>query len=78
MPYGPVFLGIWWIFPIIMLAFMVLGIFAMRSMMVDRGNWPYPPTHTAGSDALEVAKRRYAAGEITAEQLAEIRRNLER
>ena len=38
---------------------------------------PGNPTGFSGGDALEIAKRRYAAGEITGEEFDEIRRRLE-
>ncbi len=77
MPYGPIFWGIWWIFPLIMLGFMVIGVVFMRSL-VGGGACGHASQHRSGGDALEILKRRYAAGEVTSEQFEEMRRHIER
>lgn len=75
MPYGPVFWG-WWLFPVMMLIMMVVGLLIMRSFM-GWGAHDHSST-MRGDEALDLLKRRYAAGEVTTEQFEEMRRNLGR
>ena len=77
MPYGPVLWGGWWIFPLIMLGFMVVAVLTMRSFM-GGGACGHTVARPGGGDALDIVRRRYAAGEITREQYEEIRRSLDR
>ena len=77
MPYGAPLWGGWWIVPLIMLGFVVVAALTMRSFM-GGGACGHTAARSGGDDALDIARRRYAAGEITREQYEEMRRDLDR
>jgi putative membrane protein len=66
MGYGGMFFGLlFWIFII------VLGYFLIKSLIEHNKT-----QGVAGKSALDIAKERYAKGEITKEELEEIKKNL--
>jgi uncharacterized membrane protein len=83
MPYGPWF-GPWFVFPIVDLVVMVVvlaltfgprGPFAHFGPRFGRGE---PRGRGMGQEsALDITKRRYASGEITREQIEQMRRDIE-
>jgi putative membrane protein len=69
--YGWGFGGFWWIMPILMIVFWGLIIWGIV-MLVRR-----PSSSSSGPNddsALEILKKRYAAGEITREEFGEKRK----
>ena len=60
-----------------MLGFMVVAVLVMRSFM-GVGGCGHAITRAGDGDALEILRRRYAAGEVTPEQFEEMRCNLRR
>ncbi len=81
-------MGLWVIFPIIFAVFMLVGIWRMLGFggrgsgrgggMLPRGMMGGGSDNDGGrsESALEVLRRRYAAGEITDEQFAAMRNTL--
>lgn len=63
-----VFMGIFWL----LFWGSMIYLFVVAIIRPGQGREPGEP-----SDAIEIAKRRYARGEISAEQFQEIRRHLE-
>lgn len=78
-PCGVLGYGLWWIFPLVMIAMIVLCLFMMRGrmglMMCRPGTWS---TKSDGRDAADPAfdtlKKRYAKGEINKEEYEEKKR----
>jgi putative membrane protein len=66
--------GFWWIFPLLMFAFVVLCVFFMM-----RGPWRGGYLHgDTTSSALRLLNERFAKGEISKEELEEKRKMLGR
>lgn len=66
-------MGFGWIFMILFWALLILGVAALA-------RWVFPTACSAngrGRRPLEILKERYARGEITGEQYAQMRRNVE-
>ncbi len=74
MPYAPAFWAGWWLFPLVMVALMVIALLVMRSIV----GGPAAARSDGQNDPLEVLRRRYAAGEISSEQFEDMRNRLRR
>jgi putative membrane protein len=68
--------GAWgWIFgPLIMLAFW--GGFVALAVWIVRAVWRSGEPRTTSQNSLEIAKARYARGEITREQFEQLKKDL--
>lgn len=73
-PFGWIMMIIGMLFWIAFLALLVVGVIYLIRYLGTMGGGP--PRAKMGEDPLDVAKRRYAAGEITKEQYEELKRNL--
>lgn len=62
-----------WIMMLVFWAVVIIGIVALVRYVSDRGGTARPEKSEA---ALDILRRRYAAGEITKEQFDEMRRNV--
>lgn len=72
-PFGWIMMIIGMLFWIAILALIVVGIVYLVRYMGAAGS---PPRGQIGENALDVAKRRYASGEITKEQYEELKKDL--
>lgn len=74
--------GMWWIFPVIILLFMIVLMAIMMSRRGGVGPWQDPGGRAGenrGSEtALEILRKRYARGEITREEFEQLRDDLDR
>jgi putative membrane protein len=66
-------MGWWMVFDGLLWVLLLGSLFFLAVRVLERGRHSDVDTP---KDALEIAKRRYARGEIGADELAEIRRNL--
>ncbi len=71
--YGWGFGGFWWIMPILMIVFWGLIIWGIV-MLVRKSS--LPSSGPSGESALEILKRRYAAGEIGKDEFEEKKKAL--
>ncbi len=78
MPWWNMWSGGFWIFPVVGMTFMLVIVFVFLRAVFGRppgaGWWtePRPP-----ESALDIARRRYASGEISREAFEQIRKDLE-
>jgi putative membrane protein len=80
MPYGPYGPSLWgwgwmiggWIMMLVFWGFLIAGIVVLVRVFANR-NVLGQPSHDS---ALEILRRRYAAGEITKDQFEEMKRTL--
>ena len=80
MPYGPYGPGPWgwgwmiggWIMMLLFLGLLIAGIVVLVRALTGRSMFAQP----SYDSALEVLRRRYAAGEITKDQFEEMKRTL--
>ena len=76
--------GGWWIFPMVMMVFMMFFcFFGMRRWFWSSGTdvenrWCWWPRSDSSVSALEILNRRYALGEIEREEYEEKRRDIEK
>ena len=70
--------GLWLLLPLMMVLFCVIGMFLCGRMCGGGACTPWGRgSQTRGGETpLDIAKRRYAQGEITKEQYEEIKRTL--
>lgn len=79
MPYGPASWG-WgwmvggWIMMLVFWALVIAGVIFLVRSLSHRGAFGL----SNSDDAIAILRRRYAAGEITADQFEEMKRTLER
>lgn len=66
--FGMVFMWLFWIGVIALSIWLITSLFPKPNMINDMGN---------DATALEILQRRYARGEVTPEQYADMRRDLE-
>ncbi|MDH3600263.1 MAG: SHOCT domain-containing protein [Candidatus Tectomicrobia bacterium] len=70
--WGDMWWGGMWIFPLIMLTIMLIVVY----LMFGRGGWR-PPWHGDRSEtALDILKKRYAAGEISKDEFEQVKKDL--
>ncbi len=78
MPWCDGWSGGFWIFPLVGLTFMLVIVFVLLRAVFGRpagaGGWPEPRPRES---ALDIARRRYASGEIDRETFEQIRKDLE-
>ncbi len=74
--------GLWWILPVIFFGFMLIMLVMMamcfRRMMGKGGCGMFTGMHHREDEALSILRQRFAKGEITAEEYAEMRAVLNR
>ena len=66
--------GIWWLFPLGGLVMMGLGAWIVLPRVGTRGSQNSPPPHP--SDPLEIARERYARGEISHQEFEQLAQHL--
>lgn len=66
-------MGFGWVFWIILLGVIIWAVIKIT----NNNRSPYNIHHFAGGEALDILKKRYANGEITKEQFADMRRDLQ-
>lgn len=83
MPVCGLWFGPWFIFPVVGLVLVVAVLFLVFGSrgpfphFVGRGGWgEHGPGASAGESALDILKQRYARGEITKQQLEQMRRDV--
>jgi putative membrane protein len=69
-------MGGYWLFGVFFWAFGVAAVTALVVMLVRRSVGFHKGWHGGEPDALEIAKRRYARGEITKEQFEQLKKDL--
>jgi uncharacterized membrane protein len=74
--YAPGLWAGWWLFPLLMMLIVLAVAVVVVRWFVAAGPGGRPAMHP--DDALDVLRRRYAAGEISGEQFEEMRRVLTR
>lgn len=65
-----------WVFPLLMLIMMIVGLFLFAGRGMGFCGARSLRTDASGESALEMAKKRYAKGEITKQQFEELKRDL--
>jgi putative membrane protein len=68
--------GFSWIFPFLFIAFGGFVLWMVFGRGRNRRRWPSGGAMPETESPLEIAKRRYARGEITKEEFEEIKRNI--
>ena len=70
--------SLWFLLPLMMIFFCVIGMFLCGRMCCGRGwmPWGHDERPGEGNTPLDIAKRRYAQGEISKEQYEDIKQTL--
>lgn len=82
MPWHDFWMGGFWIFPILMMLVMLVAIFVCARVFLGRGGGPpcffnrEARRPEEGESPLDIAKRRYARGEITKEEFEDIKKTI--